>query len=534
MHTLGGAAMSIRGVSRKLATSALICTAASSMLVEAAAAQFVTPSCSQSLPGLPQLFTAKNNVTSALATPAGTSLAAAEASTAQTMEVVAQRRADEAEFCPKGFTKVGGVCQPARKIASAEPSSSAPATPIDTGATLTSSGKTKQSPRPSIDTSEKRRSVVAANTRMKLEPESTRNDTWSDAFADYERRTGLGGATGSASRSQTTVGTLFGVDHAVWSGNTGMIFGFLGGFSSTRQEFQATRNLQANTTFDVSKDTLLNSLQGVDWAPYFAPGGAGFGTSGFQYTLPDNHTVETDQTQTLTGPSAGLTFSIFKGGFFSDAIAKADFLNLNSTTTGTDTHSTSLAANFEFPGNGGDVGCISTASGGPPFVISGRQTTALPAVAQSTPAINFIVAENIGYHIDLAQGFWIEPLIGARYNYSTYGSNATALGLEDGQAVRVQGGARFGLTSLVQDGHIWTNSFTALLYSDVWISGFVVGPDSFSAGALLADQGQLRGEGLLTSRLDLLNGFSFLGEVQGRIGQDYYGIGGRVGARYEW
>jgi hypothetical protein len=155
-------------------------------------------------------------------------------------------------------------------------------------------------------------------------------------------------------------------------------------------------------------------------------------------------------------------------------------------------------------------------------------------VALSTQTVNLTAVENIGYHYDLPRGFWIEPLIGARYNFASYGSNAAALGLADGESVRVQGGARFGLTSLIQDQFIWTNSFTTLVYSDVWIHGFVLDPTSFSAGALLADQGKLRVQGILSSRIDLLNGFSAFLQAEGRYGEDYWGVGGKGGFRYQW
>jgi hypothetical protein len=396
--------------------------------------------------------------------------------------------------------------------------------------------------------------MSANNTPANPEVEATRNAVWSEAFADYEQRTGLGGATWSGRQSQTTVGTLLGADHAIWSGDTGIVFGALGGFSRTQQNFQATQNVQENNNFNVSAAQLASSISGgPQWCSFFgldsACGTDGTGQNvGFQYVLPDNHTLDTDQKQTLTGPSIGATLSLFRGGFFSDAVVKADFLGLSSTTTGTDTYDTTLMANFQQPGNGSepplfstnpnqDVGCISTFvpfGQSKAFTLSGPQTTALSALVQSARAINFIAAENIGYHFDLPRGFWIEPLVGVRYNYAEYGANASSLGLEDGQALRVQGGTRFGLTSLVQDRYIWTNSFTTLLYSDVWISGFVVDPSSLYADALFADEGRLRVQGILSSKMDLLNGFSTFVQAEGRYGLDYWGVGGKVGLRYEW
>jgi hypothetical protein len=539
---------------------ALLGAVAWPLLVAQAGAQFVNPGgvagCS-----IAPFFTDQNNTTPASATAAGTSLAAAEASTVQAMEVVAQRRAQEAESCPEGFTKSGGVCRPIQRIASEVPASSVPSTPIDTGATLTGNMPTRRS---SKETGDKRRVVVvkpddtrikreAEATRIKREAEAARNAVWSEAFGDYERRTGLQNATGTASRTQTTVGTLVGADHIVWNGDTGIMFGVLGGFSRTRQEFQATQNVQANTTFDVSASSLEagagpTNSNALAFQQYFnTQGSPGFGTSGFQYTLPDSHTIQTDQIQTLTGPSVGATLSFFKGGFFSDAVAKVDFLNLNSTTTGTDTHDTLLTANFNSPlgsslPNGFsnsppsaylDVGCISQAVSKPGYKLNTPLPTPI-AMALSTQSVNYTVVENVGYHFDFPRGFWIEPLVGVRYDYSTYGSNAAALGFDNGQAVRVQGGARFGLTSAVQDGYVWTNSFTSLLYSDVWINGFVIDPSSLADAAVLADEGKLRLQGILMSKIDLLNGFSCFVQAEARYGQDYWGVGGKVGFRYQW
>jgi len=154
---------------------------------------------------------------------------------------------------------------------------------------------------------------------------------------------------------------------------------------------------------------------------------------------------------------------------------------------------------------------------------------------QQTSNVNLILAQNFGYHFDLARGYWVEPLVGFRYTFATYGSNATDLSLEDGHALRVHAGARLGLTSLTPGGYLWTTSLTGLLYNDVLIRGFVTNADGFSAGAVQADEGKLRVQGILTSRVDLRNGQSAFVEMQGRYGgSNYWGSGARIGWRYEW
>jgi hypothetical protein len=379
--------------------------------------------------------------------------------------------------------------------------------------------------------------VSRDDTPFKPNPEVKRQAVWGEAFADYERRTGLGDATGNAYRSQHTAGFLVGVDHAAQISDLGVMFGLIGGASDTRQQFQRgpfEQDLITNYVVDFS-----NSPD-TAWQNFIRNGGQAI----FSYPLPTNHILDSVQQQTLTGPSLGATLSFFRGGFFSDGVAKVDFLELNRNSVVSDLFARTLNAVFSEPLNpisGNQAGCIIISSLGVPvrfppplFYTLTNPTATITDSIQNTSAINFIVAENLGYHFNLPLGYWIEPTIGARYSYSTYGSNAASLGLEDGHAVRVQGGARLGFTGIVPGTYVWTTSLTAFLYSDVWISGFVTNADGFSAGALLADEGKLRVQGILASKVSLLNGFSAFGEVQGRYGQDYFGAGGRIGARYEW
>jgi hypothetical protein len=304
-----------------------------------------------------------------------------------------------------------------------------------------------------------------------------------------------------------------------------MIVGLIGGASDTRQQFHRTSEQELITNY------VVDFTGQPGWPRNNGPT--------FSYPLPTDHLIDSVQKQTLIGPTLGATLSFFRGGFFYDGAVKADFLNLNRTSDVSDLYARTLTANFILPG-GTDVGCIKNDKGlfpthiPPPFYRLTNPLATITETTQETSAINLIVAENLGYHFDLPYDNWIEPLIGVRYTFSTYGSNAASLGLEDGNAVRVHGGARFGFTRFTPDRYIWTTSFTALLYSDVWIQGFVTNADGFSAGALLADEGKLRVLGALTSKVDLLNGISAFAEVQARYGQDYWGIGGRIGARYEW
>src|SRR5262249_23200482 len=155
---------------------------------------------------------------------------------------------------------------------------------------------------------------------------------WSEGFADYERRTGLGDATGPASRSQHSAGFLVGADHTMRNGDADILVGLLGGASNTQQAFQRASNQQLLTNYV------------ANFTPeQLDPGSLGYpGPFSFSYPFPTAHSINADEQQRLTGPSLGLTSSFFRGGFFSDAVVKADFLTLNQTSTVSDTFDRSL------------------------------------------------------------------------------------------------------------------------------------------------------------------------------------------------
>lgn len=446
--------------------------------------------------------TSANTISGGSSNTGGITVAAAEASTVQALEMVAQRRIQEAQACPVGSVREGGICIRKKE------------TPRRVTSTRTSG------PRPSAPTPD-----TEPSPEVSVQPPA--NALWAEGFADYEKRTGLGNATASQSRSQKTSGVLFGADHTLQAGEGSVTVGFLGGVNQTRQEFKTI------------------SQQVLD-TPYFATlkdFNTGNSTT-FEYLLPANHEFASDATQTLRGGSFGTTYSASRGGLFTDGIFKIDFYEIEKVSSGSDTYPTTLNAFF---GNAqsGQFGCISpfvnANNGGtlsqypaPGYLLNGTQTFAIPTTVQTTTAANFILAQDLGYHFALAEGFWIEPLVGARYTYSAYGPGGASLGLQDGYDLRVEAGSRFGRTTFAPSGYLLTASFTALLYSDVLVHGFVTNADGFSAGFLLADQGKLRGQGIASLKLDLLNGFSFFAECQGRGGQDYWGVGGRIGGRYQF
>jgi outer membrane immunogenic protein len=458
-----------------------------------------------SVPGFGGNYFSNNvDVSPAISGPAGTAVAAVEATTSIATEQVALRRVQEAQICPAGTTKIDGVCKPvARK----------PAEPRRSTSSRTAVTGPKQ--------------YLKSQPSDESQPFTGSNAVWAQAFTDYEQRSGLGTSAVPASRSQLTSGLLFGADHTFQSGSSQVLLGALGGLSDTTQKFGS-------------------SSSGLQLTSYTAFTNFGLGPT-IEYQVLDNHAIQNQETQTLKGGSLGLTASVNRGGFFSDTVAKVDLLNLNRTSTNSNSYDQTLnflekTQNPVLTGFGVDRGCITVGNRSLGQVLKTAHSLPFPSNPQtittgnlqSTPQQNFILADNVGYHFDLKSGYWIEPLVGFQYTYTTYGSNASDLGLTDGQALRLQGGARLGVNRPVSDGGVWTGSFTAVLYSDVYIHGWTTSADAFSSGAVLQDQGKIRVEGILTSTLQLANGLFTFVEVQGRGGSDYWGVGGRVGARYEF
>ena len=169
-----------------------------------------------------------------------------------------------------------------------------------------------------------------------------------------------------------------------------------------------------------------------------------------------------------------------------------------------------------------------TQFGVPPFISF--------AGAGSVSLLNSTVVGNLNYRFDLYPNFWIEPTVGVQYTNSSYGSGAAQLGLADGNLVRVQGGARFGTSTLISNRVLMTTMLTGLAYNDVLVQGGFIPVGAFQGNNLLvqADQGLMRGQGILALIFDFGDGMSSF--VQGDVygGAHLFGAGGRAGIRYQW
>jgi hypothetical protein len=208
----------------------------------------------------------------------------------------------------------------------------------------------------------------------------------------------------------------------------------------------------------------------------------------------------------LSGPTAGLYATYFNGQFSTDFTLRVDAPNLNENFN--DSLVTTKAKNNTF------------------FVLGNGSVSLLAAT----------IAGNLNYRFDLYPNFWIEPTVGAQYTNSSYGANAAQLGLDDGNLVMVQGGARFGASTLIDNHILMTTTLTGLAYDDVLAAGGFVPAAALDRTNLLvrADQGQVRGRGILAFNFDFGRGISayVLGDVRG--GKGLFGAGGKAGVRVQW
>ena len=199
-------------------------------------------------PAIKYLTDVGNTVLGSSSGTAGTGLSGTDASTSFVTELIAQRRVQEAQVCQAGFEKVGGVCQSSRnKVASEKPSRTKPSS-VSSGTGKPSSALTSRDRRP--DGAEFKPEAVAQPV----------NAIWSEAFYDFEKRSGLGTALAPASRTQQTSGMLFGGDRTFRVGDTQLILGVLGSMSRTKQSFSpTTSNVSQDTTFTVDLSQLDNN-----------------------------------------------------------------------------------------------------------------------------------------------------------------------------------------------------------------------------------------------------------------------------------
>jgi hypothetical protein len=492
-------------------------------------------------------------------------ITATDTSTTQILELVAQRREQQAQTCPAGYISVNGSCEPAPAAATATPAQApqaaqaapqAAAAPAPPGASSTTGGQKRTA-------SVKPKSSAAAaagapqSTPASFEEEPPAAETrksygaWVEGFADYEERENLNisGASG-VERSQRVAGMVAGIDRLQrLSAGSGVVFGMLGGYNNTRQKYSPFTGTNPSVPTSYSFFIDANPQDGVPDTP---------GSPAAVFELNAPHTFNLDIEQRTEGGTVGGYTSYYRGNFFIDGLFKVDIMNLTRRTKGTDTFPREVTNdlntgnsdnpnNTSPPGLGNqEPGNLDTPvidgegnvcfSGDPrPLDFSDTLETVNINSSQSTDFRNYVLASNIGYHFDLDRGYWFEPTGRITYTFAHFDSDADELGLDDGHTLRLQAGGRLGKTIVERSaGRIWTAAVGAYLYSDVLIEGFVADGQGISSGPLEQDEGKLRVLGSLLAQVTTFDGYSVYAEGEVRGGEDYWGVGGKLGARVEW
>jgi hypothetical protein len=121
----------------------------------------------------------------------------------------------------------------------------------------------------------------------------------------------------------------------------------------------------------------------------------------------------------------------------------------------------------------------------------------------------------------------------SQHTYSGYDSGPAALGLKNGEDLRLLGGLRVG-TDLYW-GTVHFPTVTGLAYDDVLINGLVINGGAFAPTPIIPlDEGKIRGEGIFAVNFDYGNGLSAFALADVRGGGDVFGAGGRAGIRDQW
>ncbi|MDQ6703880.1 MAG: autotransporter outer membrane beta-barrel domain-containing protein [Pseudomonadota bacterium] len=450
-----------------------------------------------------------------------------QTTTQQTMQEakkgIEDRLDQERNRCAVGFARVDGACQPitppVRAEALVEPQPAPPPSPRlkKTKKPKVAAIRREEEHVPAVEVVRRERTEARPRHATLAPPPAmvckdqpcapipapiptepaVRFATWTQLYGDHERRSAAGTALvqvtpppGFATQqagldldvhSQTgTIGFLAGADftsRGVLYGNDGLIAGAMAGYVSSNL------NLQTTATPNTPVSGCAGNCIGV------------------------SHTFAK-----LTGPSAGLYATYFNGGFSTDVSLKVDALSLNENF---DNWVTLFAP-----------GAINPTLDRQALVVNGG----------STHLLNATVAVNANYRFDLQNNFWIEPTAGVQYTNSSYASDAANLGLADGYLLMVQGGARVGSSSLLWNNVLMTTILTGLAYDDVLVKGGFIAGAGFLANNVLvqADEGQVRGRGILALNFDFGQGISSFVQGEAYGGKGLFGAGGRAGVRYVW
>ena len=312
---------------------------------------------------------------------------------------------------------------------------------------------------------------------------------WAQSYLGYDRHKNIApGNQENPTRRAISAGGIIGADWTqVNRGETvqALQFGVFSGYNETRAKL-------SNTFFAVNE---------ADAPPDTLPGGG------------NTNYFRQDNKETIDGPFVGTYMAYVKDQWTFDVAFKADFFDLTQSST--------LRQRCD-----DDVG---TQNG-------------------SASVNNYMISANAAHRYVIGDdNKWWEPMAGLRYTITDFGNDPSnsvfrdggvqptgRLGLEDGTALRLQAGARFGDRVELDGGYLLTTTVGAFLYSDVAVSGFqsVSGQTGEAVGPV--DEGKIRVLGQLETRLSMGNGMSYMMQAEIRGGGDVIGAAGQLGMRYEW
>ncbi|PNG26111.1 autotransporter outer membrane beta-barrel domain-containing protein [Methylocella silvestris] len=410
---------------------------------------------------------------------------------------IANRRDEERDRCAAGFSRVDGACEPNAAPAAEQVAPPPPPAPAKKHAAKTKTKKGKaavaeveEAPAPpSAPPHARPRAAFVSKDGFVPPPPPLeapfRYGVWGQVFGEYEKRnaSGLGAISGPDFNGGAPVPLTTTVDSKM--GTVG---------------FQAGLDYTAHGLFAPTDGVIVGALVG------YISSTLNLDTVSASSNLAVVGNGSTHLHAKLDGPSLGVYATYFSGPFSADILAKFDLLSLNQNFTD----------NLAFAGPFGPFSSTFSGEG-------------------STSLLNSTVAGNLNYRFDVYPNFWFEPTVGAQFTALGYGGGAAALGLENGNQVMVQGGARVGTASIF-DKVIIKTTLTGLAYSDVAINGGFIPGASFNGNNILADadRGQVRGRGILAFNFDFGQGLTsfVLGDVHG--GEGLFGAGGKAGIRYQW
>jgi outer membrane autotransporter protein len=295
----------------------------------------------------------------------------------------------------------------------------------------------------------------------------------------------------------------YGPTFAVW----GHVFGDYEKWNTSTIGIRTLGNDPANISIE-RKTTTWGLLGGADWTVQSQTSVwvfgllAGYTDSRVKFNnssigqAADNSTIST-VTADFTGPSVGGYVTFATGPWSFDVTGKVDFLDMDQSFNEV------LFVNANPQPNAGGV---------------------------STDVVNVTITGNANYRIPTSATTWWEPTVGFRYVNSSYGSSAFLLGIDDGELWRLQGGVRFGASYYWGSTQV-VGTLTQLIYSDVAINGFVINSGAFGGAAVPNEEGEVRGLTALGLNFIHAPGTTTFLNGELRYGDDYWGIGGKLGLR---